>query len=138
PTAAGAVSAVPPPPPPPPVPPLAPDGVTGLVASLFTVTGDDPVELPLPTRRSSDLWYAPVGNPLVVHHVSAVHGLAVHVCVKNTPPLPQSLIVVRAAPPLVAVAATWMLLPIHAPLCGVVMVTLGAAPPPPPPGGGAD
>src|SRR5438552_846688 len=132
------VSAVPPPPPvpPPPVPPLAPEGVTGVVASLFTVTGAETVELPAVSVATAWIWYAPVGNPLVVHHVSAVHGLAVQVCVKNTPPLPHSLIVLSAAAPPVAVAATWMLLPIHAPVCGVVMVTLGAVPPPPPPPGG--
>ena len=51
-----------------------------------------------------------------------------HGTVANTAPLPQNLRFVSAAP-LEAVALISMLLPVHAPLAGDVMLTVGGVPP---------
>jgi len=64
----------------------------------------------------------PAGSPTA--HVVVLHGT-----VATTPPLPQNFRLVSATP-LEAVAFTSMLLPVHAPLAGVVMLTVGPGPPP--------
>src|SRR5438270_9022887 len=91
--------------------------------------GADVVELPALSVATTWTWYAAGGSGPVTHQMSPLHVVVLHGAVANTPPLPQNFRLVSATP-LEAVAFTSMLLPVHAPLAGVVMLTVGPGPPP--------
>ena len=86
--------------------------------------GADVAELPALSVATTWTWYAAGGSGPVTHQMSPLHVVALHGAVANTAPLPQNFRLVSATAP-EAVAFTSMLLPVHAPLAGVVMLTVG-------------
>src|SRR5204863_5961186 len=107
----------------------------GDVPLMSAVTGAATPEFPLEPVATACTWYAPGGSGPVIHVTVPPHVVPLHEIVPNTAPLPQSLIVASPALSL-AVALTLMLLPVHEPLAGDVMLTVGgvASPVPVPPG----
>ena len=102
----------------------APEGTIGLVPSLLIVIGADVVRLPVPSYATAFTMYAAFGSGPVSHPPLPEHAVLLHGSVANTLPAPHSSILV--SPTLSdAWAVTVMLLPVHTPLRGAVMETVG-------------
>src|SRR5438477_13166839 len=96
------------------------------------VTGTDVVWLPSMSVTTACTCYAAGGRGPVIQVTAPSQALELHVIVANTPPLPHSLRLVSPALPL-ALTLTLMLLPVHVPLAGDVMRTVGGVGPLPGP-----
>src|SRR5207249_1176390 len=66
----------------------APEGMTGDVASLLMMIGAEVVDAPFASTATACTWYAAVGSGPVVHQLSSMQLVPVHVVCSTTPPLP--------------------------------------------------
>src|SRR5262249_14979072 len=114
-----------------PPPPPAPEGTTGDEASLLMVMGAEVVERPALSVATTWTWYAAGGSEPVTHQTSPEQVVPLQGTVAKMAPLPQYLRLTRAGEP-EAEARISMLLPVHTPLVGNVMLTVGPLPPPVP------
>jgi hypothetical protein len=101
---------------------------------LLITTVAEIVQFPAVSVATALIWYAPGASAPVVQRLSSRQLVPLHVVSRITPPLPYTLMLVRPALSL-ALAFTAMLLPVHAPLVGAVIATVGAVGSPPPGGG---
>ena len=90
--------------------------------------GADVAELPPLSVATTWTWYAAAGSEPVIHVTSPTHVGVLHGTVAKTPRLPQNLRLFSGSP-LEAVAVISMLPPVHVPVVGAVMLTVGAPPP---------
>src|SRR5205085_7403134 len=89
------------------------------------VMGADTVRLPAASTATALTWYAAVASAPVVHSTWLAHVAPVHGELANITPAPQYSMRLSATLSL-AVAATWMLLPVHTLSPGNVSWTVGA------------